>query len=177
MFSNQQFARRKTAGFTLIELVVVIIILGVLAVIAAPKFLNLSTDANIATLKSMGGAILSNAKLVYAKSAIQGLEKIDNTTIDLDGDGTDDVEIAYGYPSASRGNGISNIMGGDFENEWTWSTTYGDTRFWLTTASLGGRSGQYVNQTAVRDSNCYILYDPATSIGDTPKISYVTTDC
>ncbi|MGI2170332.1 type II secretion system protein [Shewanella sp. MF05960] len=167
----------KQSGFTLIELVVVIIILGILAVTAAPRFLSLSSDANKAALQSMGGAIKSAANLVYAKSVIQGLQNNAKTTIDIDADGIDDLEISYGYPSANRNNSISKIMGSGFDNDWTWSTTYGDTRFWLTTASLGGRSGVYVNQTAVLNSGCYILYDPVTTIGSSPKISYVTTDC
>ncbi|MGB0987602.1 MAG: prepilin-type N-terminal cleavage/methylation domain-containing protein, partial [Pseudoalteromonas spongiae] len=40
-------------GFTLIELILVIVVLGVLAVVAAPKFLSLNRDANIATLKQV----------------------------------------------------------------------------------------------------------------------------
>ena len=165
------------AGFTLKELIVVLIILFILAATASPKFMNIKADANIATLESMGTAIQSAAKLVYAKAAIQGVHEESLTTIDLDGDGQTDVEIAFGYPSASRGNGISQIMGSNFEEDWTWSTTYRDTRFWLTTASLGGRSGQYVNRSAVANSGCYILYDPGTSLGNTPVISYVTDDC
>lgn len=167
----------KSLGFTIIELIATLVILVTLAVTVASKLSDVKTDANIRVLESMGNAIVSASKLVYSESAIQGLHKESLTTIDLDEDGATDVEIAYGYPSASRGNGISQIMGSNFETEWTWSTTYGDSRFWLTTANLGGRSGQYVNQTAVRDSGCYILYDPATSMNDKPTISYVTDDC
>lgn len=174
---NHQNKRINQSGFTLIELVVVIIIIGILAATAAPKLMNISSEANVAVLKSMGGAVLSGAKSVYTKSLIAGVQDQQKTTIDLNGDGVDDVEVSYGYPSASRGNGISKIMASNFVTEWTWSTTYGDTRFWLTTASLGGRSGQYVNQTAVLASGCYILYDPALAPGDSPSISYVTTDC
>ncbi|QLE97479.1 prepilin-type N-terminal cleavage/methylation domain-containing protein [Neptunomonas phycophila] len=169
--------RKPQSGFTIIELVVVIVLLGVLAATALPRFIDISTDAQKAVLQSMGGSILSAANLVHAKAVIQGISNEPLTTIDLDGDGVDDVEIRYGYPSASRNNGLSKIMGGDFSTGWTWSTTYGDTRFWLTTAKLGGRSGVYVNQTAVLNSGCYILYDPATTQGGSPAVSYVTTNC
>jgi MSHA pilin protein MshA len=172
------YNRKKQQGFTLIELVVVIVILGVLAVTAAPKFINISADANVSVLKAMGGAILSGASQIHAKSIIKGVQNEPLSNLDLDGDGNNDVEIKYGYPSASRNGGISQIMGGNFATEWSWSTTYLDTQFWLTTASLADRPpGSYVNQTAVRNSGCYILYNPVTSLGGTPTISYVTTDC
>jgi len=169
-------AIQQEAGFTLVELVMVIVVLGVLAATAIPRFVNLRGEANQAVLKAMGGAILASANLVHAKSVVLGVQSLARTNIDIDGDGANDVEVAYGYPSASRSNGISKIMAGDFARAWTWSTTFGDTVFWLTTASLGGRSGQYVNQTAVAASNCYIQYFPATSSAP-PRVGYVTTAC
>lgn len=46
---------KKQAGFTLIELVIVIIILGILAVTAAPKFLNLQDDARYSAAQGVQG--------------------------------------------------------------------------------------------------------------------------
>lgn len=64
----------KKNGFTLIELVVVIVILGILAVVAAPKFMNLQNDARNASLKGLEGAIESTLDVTYAKLTILGLE-------------------------------------------------------------------------------------------------------
>ncbi|OEE31492.1 MSHA biogenesis protein MshA [Vibrio genomosp. F10 str. ZF-129] len=63
----------KKSGFTLIELVAVIVILGVLAVVAAPRFLNLQESARVSVLEGVAGAMEGVITQVNAKAAIAGL--------------------------------------------------------------------------------------------------------
>ncbi|MCL1093243.1 type II secretion system protein [Shewanella kaireitica] len=96
---------RLEKGFTLIELVVVIIVLGILSVIAAPKFLNLRTDAKIADLQAIEGAMKSALSLVYSKAAIEG-ESVEAGTITHAGI---DIPLYNGYPAVDGGDSFDEL--------------------------------------------------------------------
>ena len=91
---------KKSSGFTLIELVIVIIVLGILAATAVPKFINIQDDAKESALKGLSGALNSAANIVYAKSAIDGNEKLPDQLVNKLSLGR--IETNYGYPKASN---------------------------------------------------------------------------
>jgi MSHA pilin protein MshA len=64
--------KNAQSGFTLIELVVVIVILGILAATAMPKFVDMGTEARTASLNGLAGAIKSTVAMQYAKTAATG---------------------------------------------------------------------------------------------------------
>ncbi|MDK9756510.1 type II secretion system GspH family protein [Vibrio sp. D173a] len=105
---------KRQGGFTLIELVVVIVILGILAVTAAPRFLNLQDDARNATLDGLAGAIQGASGIVYGKAAIAGLESTSGEV--SSGVGTGSINTIFGYPEATS-SAISEIVQGVGDDE------------------------------------------------------------
>jgi MSHA pilin protein MshA len=61
---------KQASGFTLIELIAVILILGILAITAAPQFLDLSTSARAAAVQGVAGALGSGSAMNYASRTV-----------------------------------------------------------------------------------------------------------
>src|SRR5271165_3367664 len=95
--------RNRQSGFTLIELVVVITILGILAAFAIPRFTQLDSQARIAAVTSLGGSLQSAAALAHAQYLASGTAPANVT---MDGQL---IALTNGYPSATAG-GIVNTL-------------------------------------------------------------------
>ncbi|MET2949835.1 prepilin-type N-terminal cleavage/methylation domain-containing protein [Vibrio owensii] len=65
----------KSKGFTLIELVIAIVILGILAVVAAPRFLNLQKDSKVAVMETVAASMKAGLEMVHARAIVEGLDQ------------------------------------------------------------------------------------------------------
>ncbi|MBU1998653.1 MAG: type II secretion system protein [Candidatus Omnitrophota bacterium] len=84
----------KRKGFTLIELVMVIVIIGILAAVAIPKFIDLRDEAAMAKCKATGGALRVALANYYANSALAGAAGFPASTASL----TDYMQTAFDTP-------------------------------------------------------------------------------
>lgn len=143
---------KKQAGFTLIELVIVIIILGILAVTAAPKFLNLQDDAKKAAADGVFSGVSSAMQLVYSKSAIEGEEKAAKTNKPVPSVESAGGVVAthFGYPTAASA-GIGTAI--SLDGAWKGAALNGYTYQFYSTDKDGN---------AVNGSPC-VIYTEANS--------------
>ncbi|GAB2838758.1 hypothetical protein GCM10027277_02100 [Pseudoduganella ginsengisoli] len=106
--------RSAQTGFTLIELIVVIVILGILAATALPKFADLGGDARYSKVKGVRGAVLSAASMAHAKWLVDGTAG--GTAVTLDGNSI--AMSTAGYPKATNAGIVVaaslGSTGGDF---------------------------------------------------------------
>lgn len=156
---------KKQAGFTLIELVIVIVILGILAATAVPKFVNLERDARISVLNAMESSLRSGATMAHAKAIVQGVNVgAANQLVDMndDGDVVDagiDIRMDFGYPEdANNAFNIDNVMD-DMGN--------------FTPVTAGGWREFRLNGT----NGCEARYNAPTGAGVAPQYQIDDTNC
>lgn len=163
----------KQKGFTLIELIIVIVILGILAVTAAPRFIDLQSDARAKTLEGVKAALQGASQLVFAKSAIAGTQNADPGTVTI---GTNTVTTVFGYPDAEIiADGTTDVLRAAEVAKFL-DLSSGDFVVNAPTAATTPESFiiSFTGQTEA--DSCYISYANAAS-GTAPTITVVGTGC
>lgn len=145
---------QKQSGFTLIELVMVIVILGILAAFALPRFASLTTEARASAVEGMSGSVRSAAAIAHSVGLAQG---VNAGNIDMEGQA---VTLVNTYPAGTAA-GIQAAL--QDTTGFTVASAAGVTTFSSTGAAVA--------------ATCQVVYTQAAAAGAAPVITSDTTDC
>lgn len=138
---------RQQRGFTLIELIMVIAVLGILAAFALPKFADLSKEARIATINGVAAAMRSGSAIAHAAS----LATQSNSVV-LEGSATP-YNLVNGYPATADITEIAQVAEGSG----------------MTVTAASG--------TVAYNASCQVVYTAPAAAGSAPSILVNTSGC
>lgn len=152
---------RKNKGFTLLELVMVIIILGILAAIALPKLVDLRKEANTVVIDATASAVRSGVANARIKCVItRDCDFAGEASFTMNG-----VSMIFfkGYPDAGE-NRPGNVEG--------WVQSQG-----LTLVYIPNRKTQWQVTKSSDPANCFVEYEEVADYGLEPVITINKSGC
>jgi len=154
---------RRQNGFTLLELVIVIVVLGILSTLAIPRFISLQREARIAVIESLFNTTRSGSNVIYAKSAAIGESDNAIDSVDIDGPGPGGfIGTNFGYPQAEQADIV--LL---FDNL--------SPRYAFTGGAAAGGSTLVVTLDGI--ATCSLTYVSPNLAGVPPTITRNTTGC
>jgi MSHA pilin protein MshA len=161
-------ASRDQRGFTLVELIIIVLIIGILSALTLPRFINMSSEARTAKAQAILGAVRSASQVVRAAALVRNQTGASGT-VSVDGIS---ISTVYGYPqgllAANGASGIVDAAGLD---------TSGSNNDGVTLAG-GGASPLAIQINGARDlATCAISYTQPTAASASPTITLTTTGC
>ncbi|WP_415892834.1 Tfp pilus assembly protein FimT/FimU [Neptuniibacter sp. PT8_73] len=162
---------KKQAGFTIIELVVVIALLGILAAVALPRFINVTGDAHNAAVRGTAGGFAAGVALAKARAVVDNAAS--GASVQLDGN-ISVVVNNTGYPVAEDGSPPANLavlQAADCVEVWD-SVLQGNRPVASTGAPAPGNGIDY--QAAGGGPNCTFTYSTQNTAVD-PAVDRVIT--
>jgi MSHA pilin protein MshA len=154
---------KSKGGFTLIELVMIIVILGILAAIAVPRYADLKTDARASAVKGMEGAVRAAAQIVHARAI---LDNQTGATGSVTIEGTA-IATAYGYPTnATIDDALNSLSGFLFTSNAS-----------PTPSTFDVDSDGDLTADPATPANCRVSYNQPTVADNPPTITVNVSNC